>query len=1043
MPCVDPATWSDRIKDLAQGRLSADAELAVREHAATCETCAPQLAVVDQKRRLARDAPTQELSAMQLPRPMEPAPVLERGSTVGRFVILDTLGMGGMGAVYSAWDPNLDRKVALKTLHFTASSDPTAHGRMLREAQAMARLSHPNVVNVFEVGEHQGAIFIAMELVAGVTLRTWERTKQRGWREVVQIFLQAGRGLAAAHAAHLVHRDFKPGNVLLGDDGRVRVTDFGVARADGSLEQIGPMPYASHEDSGRLRTTTDEHPLPPAAFSSSPSGITGPQTGSGVFASSTSGITGSPGLATGEPLTRGDVIVGTVGYMSPEQAQARIPDARSDQFAFCICLWEALYGKRPFQGASVAETTSLLLKGELPPRPRTTEAPAWLHSILLRGLAREPEQRYASMEALLADLERAPEDWKRRAGPIAAAVVLVAGIAAIPLVTRAQQQSKCDAVAHELDGVWDDGARAKVTEAFDRVKKPFTTAALASTRRALDAHAKAWADAASTSCQQALVQRELPEADYRLETACLAQRKRELSAMVTLLEAADDAVVERSGTLSWSLTPVKVCTQLARLKTDPRLLESTTDARIASLQEGLARARSLIDAGKLADAEPLVAQALSTSKDLGRRALEAEALSLQALLHQAGAKYAESAEAWSRTAFAAQAAGFDELLATASIHLITVVGFQLNRPAEGRSWDGLARATIERMGGDDLLSLERKMAIARVGNVEGKPLEVAQQHADALAAAKALLGDDHPLLWKVEFDYGSSLVAAKDPLGAVVHLERALQLRAREVSDDHPEVAMVRSTLANAYFFAGRPKESHDAFAAALATRERLFGVDSPRLIVTLNNFGDTLSKAGQHEEGETLVLRAYALAKKAYPPSHPYVLATALTDAEILLALKHYEPALARVDEVLQVQPPPNAPILAEGAAVRALVLLGQGKAKDALGWAMKGVEAGTQVGPRSGELVLPLLARAEAELTLNDAAAAVKSAELALSLVEETRQWPVYAADARFVLARALVASKGDAVRAKTLAEEAQRLLLATVGQAERSERVAAFLK
>ncbi|MBL8916730.1 MAG: protein kinase, partial [Archangium sp.] len=374
MPCVDSQTWSA----LAEGRLSADEELAIREHAATCATCAPRLAEIDQKKRLAREAPTMELSATQLPRPIEPAPVLERGAQVGRFVILETLGMGGMGAVYSAYDPNLDRKVALKTLHFSTTGDPTAHGRMLREAQAMARLSHPNVVNVFEVGENRGAIFIAMELVAGVTLRTWERAKERTWKEVVRVFLQAGQGLAAAHAAHLVHRDFKPANVLLGDDGRVRVTDFGVARADGTIEPVGPMPQAQGEDSGRFGN--------------------GPGTG-GTASTAHSG-------SLSDPLTRGDVVVGTVGYMSPEQAAAKIPDARSDQFAFCICLWEALYGKRPFQGNSVAETTKALLEGSLPQRPRTTKVPTWLHAVMTRGLERDPEKRYPSMEALLKELDR-------------------------------------------------------------------------------------------------------------------------------------------------------------------------------------------------------------------------------------------------------------------------------------------------------------------------------------------------------------------------------------------------------------------------------------------------------------------------------------------------------------------------------------------------------------------------------------------------------------------------------------------------------------
>ena len=999
VPCAESPQWLA----LADGRLAADEELALREHAVTCADCAARLAVIDQKRRLAREAPTQELSATQLPLTVEPAPVLERGTAVGRFVVIDTVGMGGMGAVYSAYDPDLDRRVALKTLHVTGTSDPTAHGRMLREAQAMARLSHPNVVNVFDVGEHRGGIFIAMEFVPGVTLRTWERAQKRSWREVVDVFLQAGRGLAAAHAAHLVHRDFKPANVLLGEDGRARVTDFGVARADGSIEPVGPMVApARGDDSGRLNSNS--------------------------FA---------------EPLTRGDVVVGTVGYMSPEQAEAKTPDARSDQFAFCICLWEGLYGSRPFTGTSIVEVTNALLKGVLPPRPRGTDVPSWLHELLLRGLQRDPDKRYPSMEALLVDLGRAPDEWKRKALPWAGvgAVLLVAG--GLQLSSRAAERGRCEAVSAELAGVWDDALRAQVVSAFGKVTRPFASAALASAQRALDAHAKDWAAAATQSCEQAFVRKELPEADYRLEAACLAQRKRELTAVVAVLASADEGVVERAGTMAWSLTPVRGCTQLSRLKSDPRLLFAGADeARVTALQLAIARARSLIDAGKLADATPLVEQALSSARELNRRALEAESLSLLGALHYAAGKYADAADAYTRAALAAQASGFDEQLALSAIQLTTVVGFHLARPAEGRVWDSLARATIERMGGDDVLTLDRLRAIARLGSVEGKRLEVAAQHLEALALAKTILGPDHPRLWSVEFDTGNSLVDAKDPQGAVPHLERALQLKEKEVSSEHPEVVLVRGALANAYFYAGRVADSQEAFTRALATREKLFGPESPRLIVTLNNFGDTLSKVGRHEEAQRLVARAQAIAKKAYPANHPYVAATVLTHAEVLLAMGQRDPARADIDGVLALQPPPIAPLLAEAQAVRAFIALSDGKPKDALGYATKGVAAGLQVGARSPELVQPLLAEGESHLALGENAAAIASLERALALVEETKPWRVYGADARFALARAKSADKREPDAVKQLATEALEIYRSSEGQAVKTARVEQFL-
>ena len=999
MPCVETPQWLA----LADGRLTADEELAIRAHATTCETCAPRLAVNDQKRRMAREAPTQELSATQLPRPIEPAPVLERGTAVGRFVVIDTVGMGGMGAVYSAYDPDLDRRVALKTLHVTGTSDPTAHGRMLREAQAMARLSHPNVVNVFDVGEHRGGIFIAMEFVPGVTLRTWERAQERTWREVVALFLQAGRGLAAAHAAHLVHRDFKPANVLLGEDGRARVTDFGVARADGSIEPVGAgIPSAMGEDSGRLNSNS---------FS--------------------------------EPLTRGDVVVGTVGYMAPEQAEARTPDARSDQFAFCICLWEGLYGKRPFIGSSVAEVTKALLHGPLPARPRGTSVPSWLHAVMVRGLERDPARRYPTMEALLSDLERTPDEWRRKALPWAAVAAVLLVVGGLQVSSRARERGRCEAVGGELTGVWDENLRAELATAFGKVTKPFSAAALASAQRALDSHAKEWTGAATQACEQAWVRKEIPEADYRLEAACLAQRRRELGAVVSVLATADEGVVERAGTLAWSLTPVRGCTQLARLKADPRLLSAGGDeAKVLALQGNLARARSLVDAGKIAEAAPVIEQALASAKELNRRALEAEALSLLAGMYNASGKFSECADAWTRTALSAQASGFDEQLAIAAIRLTTIVGFHLNRPAEGRLWDSIARATIERMGGDDVLSLERMVAVARLGSAEGKPKEVAEQHLAALALARTILGVDHPLLWKIEFDTGSSLSFARDPQAALPHLERALQLREKEVSGDHPETALVRSSLANAYFYAGRTADSRKAFTAALATREKLFGADSARLIVTLNNFGDTLSKSGHLEEAEAMVARAGVIARKAYPPTHPYVLGTTLSHAEVLLPMGRFDEARAEVTLVLAVQPPPMAPVVAEACAVRALIALAEKKPKDALAFAVRGVDAGKQAGERSTELVLPLLARGESELAMGDASSAVKTLEQALTLVEATQPWRGYTADAQFALARAKNAAKVEPEAVKKLAFEALEIYRASEGQQDKARGVELFL-
>lgn len=995
MACVEPRQWVA----LTERRLSADEEAQVRAHAQACDTCRPLLAVADEKRESAAEAPTRELSKSELAKAKDVssrAGVLERGTSVGRFVLLDVLGVGGMGAVYSAYDPQLERKVALKLLSTVGGPDGTgpAFSRMLREAQAMARLSHPNVVNVFEVGEHQGSIFIAMEYVPGTTLRVWLRSQPRTWQAIVSTFEQAGRGLAAAHAAHLIHRDFKPANVLIGDDGRARVTDFGVARADGTYEPVGPLPAAS-EDSGR---------------------------GSLL-----------------EPLTQADVVVGTVGYMSPEQALAMTPDPRTDQFSFCVSLWEALYGEKPFTGATAVEVTRKLVEGVLPPKPNGS-VPSWLHAVLVRGLARAPEHRFPSMEALLAELAHRPVEWMKLA-PWAAAAALVFGLMGWQALSRGRVQRECLASA-DLSSVWGVEARGRVRDAFGAVKKPFASAALASAERALDSYAASLSTRVLEACEGARVRGESSEETYRLQEACFSRRRAELAELVANLSTAEDATVERAGTVAWSLSPISVCANTARLRADPRLADSKSQPKVLALQTTLLKARSLFDAGKLKGLDAQVAQAAADAKELGLKALEADALSLQGALEQAQGKNTEASASWQRAAMLAHASGFDELLALASVRLATLIGFQLNRPQEGRAWVALAEATVERLGGDDVLTLERMGASARLFTAESRPLDAVPGHEAALAFAQKTIGLDHPLAWKLEFDLGSSLVAAKDNLRAVEHLERALALREREVSGDHPDSAMVRSTLANAYFFSGRAKESREAFARALQAREALFGPDSPKLVVTLNNFGDTLLKAGFIEEALRHVDRGDAIARKAFPVGHPYIAATTLTRSEAWLTQGRTAEAKQALDALVVQTPPLPAPYLAEAHAVRSQLALLQGDTKSALSLAELGIGVARSIGPRSTELLMPLLAKGDAALALGRLSDAEQAFLEARSLAEELKPWKVTLADARLGLAKTRFEAKQRTSDNRALVEQALATYRESEGARQKTAAAAALL-
>ncbi|HEY8378990.1 MAG TPA: serine/threonine-protein kinase, partial [Nannocystis sp.] len=359
------------------------------------------------------------------------AAALERGTLVGRYVVLARLGAGGMGVVYAAYDPELDRKVALKLLHprLAADADPSAthqaRARLMREAQALAKLNHPHIVAVHDVGEHAHGVWLAMEYVEGETLAAWMKKQRRPWPDVLEVLIPAARGLAAAHAAGLVHRDIKPDNIMVGADGRVRVMDLGLARALDDRNSDAPV-----APDAPLAASRDLAPL-------------------------------------SAHVTRTGSVMGTPAYMSPEQFEGRPVDARADVFSFCVTLWEALMGERPFAGSTMFELATHVLAGNVRPVPRDPLArrvPGWLRRVCLQGLAVQPERRFASMQALLDALAKGRIRARMRAWAIGGTALAALGaFAALHRHhDRAERIAACDAAGAGIDGVWNDEARARV-----------------------------------------------------------------------------------------------------------------------------------------------------------------------------------------------------------------------------------------------------------------------------------------------------------------------------------------------------------------------------------------------------------------------------------------------------------------------------------------------------------------------------------------------------------------------------------------------------
>ncbi len=429
-------------------------------------------------------------------------PALARGSQVGRYVVVDRLGAGGMGVVYKAVDPELERTIALKVMPVRPGADTAAaRDRLLHEAQALARLAHPNVVAVHDVGTVGDDVFVAMELVEGQTLGEWCRDRPR-LAELLPVFVAAGRGIAAAHAAGLVHRDFKPDNVIVGADGRVRVLDFGLARAQDDAAATGDS----------IRAT------------------------------------------------------GTPAYMAPEQHAHQPIDARADQFSFCAALYEAVYGVLPFAGDTRAELAAAVTAGKLVDPPDDRRVPGWLRRILLRGLARDPDQRYPSMNALLAELDRRLGQRRVLLALGAALLLAVAGGAWWMGRHEKTTPEVCRGAAELLDGTWDEAVKKVAHDRFLATGRPHAQATFDRVAMLLDGQAAAWVDMWTQACRATRRDHRQSETDLALRTTCLDQRLAEMRELTTRFTGAvDEETVDNAIHATFQLSSIEDCADVAKL----------------------------------------------------------------------------------------------------------------------------------------------------------------------------------------------------------------------------------------------------------------------------------------------------------------------------------------------------------------------------------------------------------------------------------------------------------------------------------------------
>lgn len=405
---------------------------------------------------------------------------------VDQYYLLEELGAGAMGVVYSAYDPDLQRHVALKLLHRDRAIGPTSTPRLLREARALAKVSHPNVVGVYAVGTGAEGGYIAMEYVQGQTLAEWLREGAHPWRDVLRRFIDAGNGLTAAHEVGIVHRDFKPANVLVGHDGVVRVADFGLA-----WENTTNLASESSSDPDR----TTEH----------------------------------------DRLTATGLRVGTPAYMAPEQRRGEDASAAADQFAFCVSVYEGLWGQRP----RLDDKTGALAVdlGQAPPMADGRRAPTPLTRALQRGLARSPAKRFASLAILVRELESVLRPRHlRRTVPWAIASASLLGLVAMQTGSSVEVSTPphpCATTTSELDEVWNEAQRAALTEHLSSTGHP-GAARIDWVVPAVDKIAASWVADKLETCQ-AYHQGQESAALFDLRSECLERTKSTFAHTVELL----------------------------------------------------------------------------------------------------------------------------------------------------------------------------------------------------------------------------------------------------------------------------------------------------------------------------------------------------------------------------------------------------------------------------------------------------------------------------------------------------------------------------
>ncbi|MBK8241217.1 MAG: serine/threonine protein kinase [Deltaproteobacteria bacterium] len=930
----------------------------------------------------------------------------EQAVLLGRYVALRHLGSGGMGDVFVAYDPQLDRKLALKLLRPTSATDDAASARLLREAQAMARLSHPNVIAVHDVGTHGGRVFVAMELVDGVTLREWSATPHPV-REIVDVVLATARGVAAAHAAGVVHRDLKPDNIMVDTEARVRVMDFGLARElDGGAADV-----RSNDEVFRVAAQPEVDAL-------------------------------------ALPLTQHGVVVGTPAYMSPEQLRGLPLDARSDQFSLCVVAWEALFGARPFRGRTVRELLAAMAARTPNGGGGRSDVPRWLLAALERGLAPVPEERFESMDAFIDAIARGQARARTRRLGGAAVVLGVLGLGALGAneLSRARGRAGCVEEGAGLAEVWNDDARERLSTALRATGAAAAEDTIVRAVPWLDRFELAWREARVEACTRGEVDGVWTTETLARSRQCLDERKAEVVALLDAFEHADTAMLSRVVQSVAGLSGLEDCTDPDRLAR--RGPEPADEGAHADRLE-LVRAEGLGQAGRHADARAAAAAVAERAAASGDEILAARA-NVVAGRHAEKAGDAKASAVLLRDAFErAGRLGQDSVAADAATALVFTMGDALRETDAGLAWGATAAMLLTRTHEED--ELRGAVLSGQLGNVHWRAAQYDEgvaAHERALAIKRRVLGDEHPSIAVTLFNLANVEDERGDHERAWNRMLEALAMFERELGPMHPAVGNCANNLGSMANVRGDLSEAVGWYERALAIKEASAGPESLQLASSLGNLGNVELQRGRTERALELHRRALDIKRARFGEEHLEVAESIANVAKVERTRGNLLEALRlqrRALEIREREVPADHPDVIDSLLALALVHVALGEDAQAQALYERASEASLRrLGPDDPNLAAAVHGLGNIALRQRRFADAVPLLEQSLSIRERAGVDPITLATARESLAQALDGVGGDRTRARALMDTARRDYAAAVDPElqARASRAAAWL-